>query len=101
MRVHINYKVADDKVEENKAAVQAFVAKVREANDPTHRFEAFQSVKDPTRFTHVAFLDDEDARTRFHEPEYFKTFLAGLEARCVDGLDVTDLDLLASSALED
>jgi quinol monooxygenase YgiN len=78
--------------------VREFVAKVREASDGTYRYESFQSKKDPTRFTHVGFFDDADAKDRFQAPDHFKAFADGLSSRCVEGPEAVPMDFVAGSA---
>jgi quinol monooxygenase YgiN len=98
LRVHITYKVADDKVEENKAAVREFIEKVRAAGDTGYRYESFQSKKDPTRFTHVGFFDDPAAKDRFQATEHFKPFADGLSERAVEGPEAVPMEIVATSA---
>ena len=100
IRTHINYKVAEDQVEANLEAVGKFVAAVRGTGDKGYRYECFQHQQDPTRFTHVAFFDDEAAKERFFAAPHFGPFGDGLKERSVEGPNATPVRLVHSSAYE-
>ena len=97
MEVLIEYRVSDENVEAQEAAVRAFVAAVKASKDTGFRYASYKR-PDGVSFVHHGWFEDDDARIRFQALPEFKGFAEGLKARSVEGPTVSSLDLVASSA---
>ena len=97
MEFLIEYRVPDDKVVEQEAAIRAFVAAVKASNDPGYRYASYKR-PDGVSFVHHAWMEDEDAQKRFQGLPEFKGFAEGLKARAEEGPTASHLDLVATSA---
>ena len=90
------YRVRDEKVAEQEAAIRAFVAAVRMSNDTGYRYASYKR-PDGVSFVHFAWMVDEDALRRFHALPDYADFADGLEARLAASPISCRLELVATS----
>ena len=90
----IRYVVADERIEENKKAVAAFIAEVVGLEGGS--YSSFQ-VGDSGEFVHLATFETEVAKDRFFALPGFKPFAEGLKDRALETPRVDALSLVASS----
>ena len=93
----IRYAVANERIEENKKAVAAFIAEVVGLEGAS--YSSFQ-VGDSSEFIHLAMFETETAKDRFFSLPGFKPFADGLTSRALETPQVDDLSLVASSIAE-
>ena len=92
MEFLIEYRVPNEKVAEQEAAVRAFIAAVKASNDSGYRYASYKR-PDGVSFVHHAWMEDEDAQKRFQALPEFKGFADGLKSRAEEGPTVSRLDL--------
>ena len=90
------YRVPDEKVAEQEAAIHAFVAAVKRSNDIGYCYVSCKR-PDGITFVHFAWMEDEDALERFHALPEYTEFADGLEARIVAPPISCRLELVATS----
>ena len=90
----IRYKVGDDRIDENKRAVGAFIAEVAALDGAS--YSSFQ-VADSGDFMHLAIFESESAKERFFALPGFQPFADGLKQRAEAPPRVENLTLVASS----
>ena len=61
MEFLIEYRVPNEKVAEQEAAVRAFIAAVKASNDSGYRYASYKR-PDGVSFVHHAWMEDEDAQ---------------------------------------
>ena len=96
MEFLIEYRVPDEKVAEQEAAVRVFIAAVKASNDSGYRYASYKR-PDGVSFVHHAWMEDENAQKRFQALPEFKGFADGLKSRAEEGPTVSRLDLVASA----
>ena len=93
----IRYKVGDDRIEENKKAIRAFIAEVSVLEGAS--YSSFQ-IGDSSEFMHLAIFESEAAKERFFALPGFQPFADGLKQRSEAPPQVENLTLVASSLSE-
>ena len=93
----IRYKVGDDRIEENKKAIGAFIAEVSALDGAS--YSSFQ-IGDSGEFMHLAIFESEAAKERFFGLPGFQPFADGLKQRAKEPPQVESLTLVASSLSE-
>ena len=90
----IRYTVGDDRINDNKKAVGAFVAEVAAIDGAS--YTSFQ-IGDSSAFMHLAIFESEAAKERFFALLGFQPFADGLKQRAKAPPEVESLTLVASS----
>ena len=93
----IRYTVGDDRIDENKKAVGAFVAEVAALDGAS--YSSFQ-IGDGSEFMHLAIFESEAAKKRFFALPGFQPFADGLKQRATAPPEVESMTLVASSLNE-
>ncbi|NKB66753.1 MAG: hypothetical protein GKR89_06820 [Candidatus Latescibacteria bacterium] len=96
MHVLIQYRVKKDRIDEQKAAIRAFVAAIDAMDDSGIEYSSFQ-LPDEVSFKHVVRLADEAAKTRLQSQPFFQQFATELDDRCDEEAEATPLTLVAST----
>jgi len=95
----IQYTVHPDvDLDELKCEIAGFVAGIG-AQDPNHRYISFQRTEDPRQFIHIGTFGGE-ALPSFQEEPFFKRFTTYLRERCAAGPEVSELDRVASTSVD-
>jgi quinol monooxygenase YgiN len=92
----VRYRVKPELVEEQEAAIKAFVDGVRSVGDPDVFYASFKG-EDGVSFTHVGRFRTQEALENFQAQPHFRTFSEGLKPRCVEGPNATKVELVAMS----
>ena len=77
----IRYRVGDDRIEENKKAIGAFVAEVAALEGASY---SSSQIGDSSEFMHLAVFESEAAKERFFALPGFQPFADGLKQRAED-----------------
>ena len=93
----IRDKVGDDRIEENKKAIGAFIAEVAALEGAS--YSSFQ-IGDSSEFMHLAIFESEAAKKRFFAQPGFQPLADGLKQRAEAPPQVESLTLVASSLSE-
>ena len=88
------YKIKKDKLEEVKRAVIEFISAVKENEEGTLRYEAFQLKDSSLDFVHLMVFDDEKSREMHSSSDYVKKFVETLYPCCEKEPEFIDLDKL-------
>jgi len=96
MHLLIQYKIKEDRVDEQKAAIREFVTSIAQMNDSEIQYSAYQ-MPDNVSFKHLAIIDSDDAKARLQSQEFFKKFSSEIEDRCTEGPTVAPLLQIATA----
>ena len=90
------YRVKATGVAKVKAAIQDFVAHVRENEPGTKMYLAWQQTDDPTHFLHLFIFEDQAAQVRHGQSEAVRRFEAIYSPELVgDEVEFTDFEMVA------
>jgi quinol monooxygenase YgiN len=93
-----HYQVKADAVPEVRAAIEEFVAHVKDDEPGTRLYAAWQQRDDPTRFVHLFIFADEAAHEAHGASQAVRRFEAVYGPQLVAGPVVfTDYDLVADN----
>ena len=91
------FQIREGSVEKCRLVIDAFVAAVRQNEPGTLLYIAFEETANPSSFIHVMVFEDEAAE-RFHQTSsWVKAFTDALYPETVDGVQFTDLLLVATT----
>lgn len=78
------YHVRKESVADAATLVRAYVDEVTRKEGGTARYEAYQDVADPTRFTHIMAFRTPSAEDYHGKTAWSKAFMTKLTAMCVE-----------------
>ena len=90
------YRVKKEKVKEVREAVTEFVAAVRENEQGTLFYEAYQGRGDVS-FFHLMTFEDEASEESHRETPHMEAFVQKLYPNCEEEPGFVDLDLIESN----
>jgi quinol monooxygenase YgiN len=95
-----HYEVRPEALERCLAAIQEFVAYVRENEPGTLRYEVWQEPETPTRFVHLFIFRDAEADQIHSESAQVKKFASILYPECLASVEFIDYRQVVSNARE-
>jgi quinol monooxygenase YgiN len=91
------YQVRADALPRCLAAIETFVAYVRDHEAGTLRYDVWQEQKDPSRFVHSFIFRDEDAHRAHSASKEVKEFASVLYPACLAPVEFIDYTHVASN----
>jgi len=91
------YQVRPDGMERCLAAIQEFVAYVREKEPGTLRYDVWREKSDPTRFVHAFIFRDQEADEAHSASPEVKKFASVLYPYCLAPVEFVDYELVATN----
>jgi quinol monooxygenase YgiN len=93
-----HYQVTADSVVKVKAAIEEFVAYVRDNESGTRMYVAWQQSSDPTKFVHLFKFEDEAAHKAHGQSDAVARFESVYRPELVAGpVAFTDYDMVAAN----
>lgn len=91
------FQVRPDAVDEARALIEEFTRAVGENEPGTLFYIAVQDANEPTRFLHVFAFTDAAAEALHRETAWVKRFTEALYPATVDGVEFSDVHLVATT----
>ena len=96
MSLLVEYSIVEGKAAEQSDALKAFVAELKQHNDPGFNYTSFET-DDPTKFIALLEFDDDAAKQRFLDCQAFANYREGTKGRFTNPPATTALRPVAST----
>ena len=89
------FQVRPESVETCRQAIRDFIDHIRANEQGTRLYMSLEDSKDPTRFLHVFWFENDDAQQTHRSSEAVQRFTSILYPETVDGVEFTTWELVA------